>query len=103
MAKASSKASSATTVKISRPVEVYIQKHAEIGESVDYTLRRLLGMKVRPMVKKANTETTIVKISRGVMDHIERKSRIGESRDLTLRRLLRFPSRNGNGKAEAHP
>jgi negative regulator of replication initiation len=100
MERTSSKAP-ATTVKISRQVEVYIQKHAESGESVDYTLRRLLGMRVRPVVKKATSDTTIVKISRGVMDHIERKSRIGESRDITLRRLLKFPSNNGNGKAEA--
>jgi negative regulator of replication initiation len=101
MAKASSKASSATTVKISRPVEKYIQKHSGPGESVDYTLRKLLKMKVPPVVKKVNSDTTIVKISRGVMDHIERKSRIGESRDITLRRLLGFPNHNGNGKAEA--
>lgn len=100
MARTSSKASSSTTVKISRRVEVHIQRKAEPGESVDHTLRRLLGMKVRPVVKKANSDTTIVKISRSVMAHIERRSRIGESRDLTLRRLLGFPNQNGNGKVE---
>lgn len=78
-----------TTIKVSRRIIRHIETRAQGSESVDTTLRRLLGLKVdRDETPKEPPSMTIIKISRPVMDKILKEAVEGESRDETLGRLL---------------
>ena len=81
-----------TTIKVSHRVAWYIHVKAVGNESVDTTLRRLLGMipEEEPPVKKVASLTTL-KVSRVVMDRIAKEAKKDESRDETLARLIGLP------------
>jgi hypothetical protein len=95
------KRTTTTTIKISRKVMRHIDAAASVDESVDETLRRLLGL-------SDGTEkpggvpppNTTIKVSK-VMNHIQQKAKPKESRDETLSRLLGIAQDDGNVRAKS--
>ena len=91
-----------TTIKISRKVMRHIDGASTPDESVDETLRRLLGLSdgtEKP--EGVPPPTTTIKVSKAVMKHIQTKSRPKESRDETLSRLLGIAQDDGNVRAKS--
>jgi len=78
-----------TTIQVSQKVLFFIQKSARGNESVDSTLKRILGMAptVHEPPKKVSGRT-LIKISRSTMDRLVKEAREGESRSDTLERIL---------------
>ena len=86
-----------TTIKVSRRVMRHIDTNASPDESVDETLRRLLGLgsgESKPA--EVPPPTTTIKVSDVVMKHIKTEAKRKESRDQTLSRLLRIDPDGGN-------
>ena len=84
-----------TTIQVSQKVLLYVQKNARGNESVDSTLKRLLGMApVDPDVPKKGNGRTLVKISRSTMEKLVKEAHEGESRSDTLERLLGLSKKN---------
>jgi hypothetical protein len=77
-----------TSARISRVLFNVIAEHAEIGESKDKTLRRLLLGE--PPRRKHNWDAprTIIKVSRTVRNHVRQQAQPRETVDDTIRRLL---------------
>jgi hypothetical protein len=83
-----------TTVKVSRRIVRFVQSKAWDGESMDSTLKRLLGLGTNGEgPPKKPTGATIIKISRPVMEKILKEAKEDESRDETLARLLGLPKK----------
>lgn len=86
-----------TTIKVSRRVMRHIDTNSSQDESVDETLRRLLGLasgETRP--PEVPPPTTTIKVSDIVMKHIKVHCKGKESRDQTLSRLLKIDQDGGN-------
>jgi hypothetical protein len=85
-----------TTLKVSRRILDHIESQAFPDESVDETLRRLLGMTKGDPRPREKSPTSIIKVSREVLRYIIRASKDGELRNQTLCRLLGLPDDDGN-------
>jgi hypothetical protein len=87
-----------TTIKISRRASIFIERHAEPGESVDDTLQRLLKLHKNGHKKPDELPplAKTIKISRIVMNHILDEALPKESRGVTLERLLGLEHHDGN-------
>jgi len=84
-----------TTIQVSQRVLLFVQKNSRGNESVDSTLKRILGMAPagHELPKKANGRT-LIKVSRSTKDRLVKEAREGESRNDTLERLLGLSKRN---------
>lgn len=96
------RAAAARTVKVSRQTKRWIDAASDDGESVDATLKRLLGLTRRggnghprppaPAPSADAGTATTIKVSERLMEHIVGKAAWKESIDHTLRRLLGIPA-----------
>jgi len=75
----------------------HIDANASPDESVDETLRRLLGLGgAESKPAEVPPPTTTIKVSDIVMKHIKIEAKRKESRDQTLSRLLKIDQDGGN-------